>query len=272
VAENDDLNDLGPKLREAERRLAQHPGYQEYVLLLSFERSLTNVFISNWNELLGLLEQVATNPVLALEMIQNVRPPEVRDQFQAAITQRLHNYVAGTMTLVEHSRRVMGKRSGAICNDFAKRKQELLTNPEIPFMQDLRNFTLHRSLPFLGHSLSVVNVNAPDQAMTSEVQLSVSELLESDGWTAPSRGFLEAQGDVVTLRPLVRKHGRLTLEINMWLHDALASANAEALADANRLVIERNAILTGADLSDAERLTRQWTEMRSSEVQRETPP
>src|ERR1700678_3235248 len=103
VTADDPHQDNSARLREAERRIERHPGYQEYLLCLAFERSLTAVFIPNWKELLVLLDQVATDPSLALEMVQNVRPPDVREKFQSDTTQRLHNYVAGTMTLVEHS-------------------------------------------------------------------------------------------------------------------------------------------------------------------------
>jgi len=152
---------------EAERRIWQHHGYQEYRLCLAFQRSLNSVFVPNWRELLGLLEQASKDPVLALELIQNVRPPVVREQFHALVTQRLHNYVAGTMTLVEHSRRIMRDRRGPLRDELTTKLAEILLNQEIPFVQDLRNFMLHRSLPFLAHTLSMNEVNTGSPSMTN---------------------------------------------------------------------------------------------------------
>jgi hypothetical protein len=88
MTEDDPQQDHVARLREPERRITKHPGYQEYLLCLAFERSLTAVFIPNWKELLALLDQVATDPSLALEMVQNVRPPDVREKFQSDTTQR----------------------------------------------------------------------------------------------------------------------------------------------------------------------------------------
>jgi hypothetical protein len=255
---------LRERVQEAERRIFEHPGYLELVRCETLRRTLTAVFVPNWQELLALLDRAATDVGLALELIQNVHRPDVRERFEAATVQRLHNYVAGTMTLVDHTRRIMRARSGAIPDEFAKRKALLLANPEVPFVQDLRNFTLHRSLPFLGHTLSLSNVNTPGQQMECEVELSVAELAASDGWSPSSRAYLLAQDKAVALRPVIRRHGEFAAAINSWLHDALAKANEQALADVNRLVVERNAILSGTDAATAARLTQHWTRLRQT--------
>ena len=122
------------RVQEAERRIFEHPGYLELVRCETLRRTLTAVFVPNWQELLALLDRAATDVGLALELIQNVHRPDVRERFEAATVQRLHNYVAGTMTLVDHTRRIMRARSGAIPDEFAKRKALLLANPEVPFV------------------------------------------------------------------------------------------------------------------------------------------
>jgi hypothetical protein len=49
-----------------------------------------------------LLDEASTNEELAVELIQNARPPIVRERFHAVATQRLHNYLASAQSLVEH--------------------------------------------------------------------------------------------------------------------------------------------------------------------------
>jgi hypothetical protein len=202
-----------------------------------------------------LLEQAAVDIDLAIELVQNVREPKKRREFQAAAAQRLHNYLASTMTLVDHSRRLMRYRSGPIADEFNKRKSAVLSNLEVPFLQDLRNYTLHRTLPALSHHLSMNNVNTAAAEMTSEVELSVDTLQRWDGWTASSRSFLKTSVDAVQLRPVVRRHGELVYELNAWLLNALAEANEPALADANELVVERNAVLSGGDRETAREMS-----------------
>lgn len=215
--------DLSGELKAAERRIFEHPGYREYVELQALELSITAVFIPNLRELLALLEAASTNEELAIELIQNVHEPTVRDQFHAQMTQRLHNYLAGAHNLRDHVRRLMRDRTGPIAEEFERRKAALLQNPEVAFMADLRNYTLHRKLPFFAHTLSMTKVNTPERVMESEVQLNVAELLEGDRWTAPSRDYLKSQGDAVALRPVVHKHGELVFHLNTWLHNELSS-------------------------------------------------
>ncbi|HEY3947357.1 MAG TPA: hypothetical protein VGL78_19180 [Solirubrobacteraceae bacterium] len=78
---------------------------------------------------------------------------KAREELLAEVTQRLHNYVAGTMTLVDHSRRLLRGRSGAVVDEFGAKLASVVENPEILFVRDLRNFMLHGSLPLIAHRL-----------------------------------------------------------------------------------------------------------------------
>jgi hypothetical protein len=259
-----DESDFGEPLRDAERLVSAHPGYREYVLCEAFRQTLDSVFLRNWRELTALLERAASDVNLAIELFQNMHRPDVREDFEAETAQRLHNYVAATMTMVDHSRRIMRGRNGPIAEEFVERKRALLTNSEVPFVRDLRNFTLHRSLPFLGNTVRMTDLNTPGQTITAEVELSVADLNAWDGWTAPARAFLDLQGEAVVLRPVVRRHGELVAALNAWLYNSLAKANVGALAEVNQLAVERNAVLTGTDLAEAERLTAEWTRLRQT--------
>ena len=232
-------------LEEANRRITEHPAYREYLEIRALERSIVGVLVPNLRELVGLLDAAATNPDLAMELIQNVREPTVRERFHAQLTQRLHNYLASAQSLVDHVRRLVRGRQDPFLQQFERRKAELLANPEVPFMINLRNYMLHRTLPGFAHTLSVTEVNTPNQRMESEVELGVAELLEWDGWTAPARKFLKAQGEVLRLRPVVKTHGKLLFELNTWIHDELAKANDPQLDEVNELIDRRNRILSG---------------------------
>ena len=87
----------------------------------------------------------------------------------------------------------------------------MLANDEIPFVKDLRNFTLHRELPLLGHVVQIANSGAE---VRSEVGLSASQLLEWGSWTAPSRRFISARGSDLALRLIIRAHGKIVWEVN----------------------------------------------------------
>jgi hypothetical protein len=92
--------------------------------------------------------------------------------------------------------------------------------------------------------------------MESKVLLSAPALLEWQGWTSRSRDFLTTQDDGVDVRQVVEQHGRRVFELNSWLLEQLAEANAGALAEVNELIIARNTILTGGDREEANRESR----------------
>ena len=72
------------------------------------QRSWT-VFWRNANDLLGLLHSVETDVMASLMLMQDpgtVQPniDEFHQEFWAALDQRLHNLVAATVSLIDHTR------------------------------------------------------------------------------------------------------------------------------------------------------------------------
>ena len=107
-------------------------------------------------------------------------------------------------------------------------------------------------------------LNTPEAAVESEVQLSVADLTSWEGWSPPARASIDRQGEAVLLRPVIKRHGDPVVEINAWLLSALAQANVDELAEVNKIVVERNALLNRIDIEEATRLTEEWTPRRET--------
>jgi hypothetical protein len=155
-----------------------------------FSQTLNAVFGTNLRMLIALLRQTATDVGLQIQMIQNVARPDVRNQFNGTLILLLHNYVASAAMLTDHSRRLMRDRTGDLHNAFSEMKAELLKNLEVPFIQGLRNFMLHRSLPVLGQTLNISDFGTGGPQFKMTVELSAKKLLEWDGWQAASKAFI----------------------------------------------------------------------------------
>jgi hypothetical protein len=256
---------LDEELQAIEGLIARHPGYLSYAQASALLATIKHVVEPNWRELLAVLDAPSANPMLALELVQKVRKPVVRDKFRATLDQKLHNYLASAFTLVDHVRRIVEARNDEPVEKMLAAKPALLANPEVAFMQDLRNFTLHRTLPVTS---SRVNVTAPNQAemtMESIIELSVPSLLEWKKWTSASKAFLAAHDDAVNLRPVVAKHGELILTFDTVFFNDLEAANTADLEGLNELVTKRNALLIGGSIEEATRITDAWTRRRSGE-------
>jgi hypothetical protein len=256
-----EVEDVSRRMDDVQRRLNEHPGYREYRACEELARTINAVFVPNLDELFALLTQPTQDQQLAIELFQNVRRPDAREAFHAQVTQRLHNYVAGSATLIDHARNLMRPRTGRIADEFDRRKTEVVATPEVAFVRDLRNFVLHQANPFLGHTVKIMGADGP---IVGELELTSANLLTWSGWKAPARAFIKTQPKSFALRPIVRQHGGLMVTLHNWLHNELAKANAAALEEANQLVVERNAILGGLDLARAKRATDAVTKLRES--------
>ena len=250
------------RLDDVDRRLREHPGYCEHLRCRQLARTLDTVFMLNLRELQNLLDLMAHDQALGIEMIQNVRRPDVRERYESEVTQRLHNHVAGSATLIDHARALMRNRTGSISDEFAKRTKEANSNPELPFIKDLRNFVLHKAHPFLAHTVNLGG--EPGGRISGELELSVPNLLGWKGWKAPARAFIERHEKSIVLRPVIDRHGKIMFELHAWLHNSLAAANKESLTEANQLAVERNAILGNVDMATAARITDEVTKRRES--------
>jgi hypothetical protein len=263
-------NQNATRLEAAQRRIIEHHGYKEKELYDGLARTMYAVFMPNRDELIALLDRAKNDPELAIELFQNMWRPNVRMQFEGAVMRALHNYVASAMALVEHTRRIMRDRSGPIVDEFERRKLAVLDHPEIQFIQNLRNYVLHRSLPFIGHQVRVQP--EPGVDATSEIRLSTRELRAWDKWSAAARRLIDSNEDELALRPIVDVHAALVIDLNEWLIEALSKANYEALAEVNRLVDESNAILGGVDIDEARRITAGVTARRKQPKPTAQPP
>lgn len=248
-------SDRGRDDLDAHQRMVNHPGYKALMDTQAFDISLNRVFWTNHLELKALLDRAATDTELGMELIQNVHDDLVARTFRAEASRRLHNYVASTMSLVEHSRRIMRHRTGAIASGWEDQKAQMLAHGEVPFMIGLRVFIQHRALPLFGHSLHMDKVNTPDATWESEVELGREDLLAWKDWSAPARKFLQAQPSGIKLRPLLAKHADVVWKANDWLLQALIVDNRPAMAEVNRIVVEVNQEMLGCTFEEAEAYT-----------------
>lgn len=234
-----EIDDKNRQVREASRRLQSHPGYRLNSALDELVRMLDGVFVPNWNELMALLEAASREERLAMELVQNVHAPIIRKRFESELARKLFNHLASTMGLVDHVRRIAGEIPHDLRTEFEARTKALIVQPEIGFMQDLRNYTLHRSLPFLGHTLTIGNVNTRSQTFESEIELSAHDLLQWSGWKSGSRSYLQAvTGGSLRLRAVTKRHGELVDSHNRWLAGQLAARVNLHIAEVNELIVQ----------------------------------
>jgi hypothetical protein len=149
------------------------------------------------------------------------------------ITRMFHNYLASAKTYVDHTRLVIRAwyRESEFYPDYTREIEQRFTeNPVSSFIQHLRNYSLHYSLPLSGASWTYnLDPETQDPTLITEAFLYTEDLLIWDGWKKLSKSYLEEAGDRINILRVSRDYTTSILDFHEWLHSRLSSLHAEEL-------------------------------------------
>lgn len=139
--------------------------------------------------------------------------------FSTQLTQRLHNYLSSLATLIDHTRRVMRgtEVDPAIREAYEEQvRRDFEESPSAGFLKDLRNYMLHYSLP-----ATVIrwDETGPDASSisNSDVDLHLDVMKDWPKWSERARAFIDSEGPVTRLLPLVSRYADRVFELYGWL-------------------------------------------------------
>ncbi|MGD5528132.1 hypothetical protein QUS92_22505, partial [Xanthomonas citri pv. citri] len=127
----------------------------------------------------------------SLELVSTDDKQELH-QLRGEVSRLLHNFLAAAKTLVDHTRVFM--RAYYLGSPLEKAYQDKIAaeiaNDELcRFVHDLRNYMLHCGAP----PLSIWSSLGADRKTQAGVSFIIAPLTEWNGWTAPSKRFLDKQ-------------------------------------------------------------------------------
>ena len=178
---------------------------------MNYHNDCISILSGNFTELSKALLHFE-NLKNALELMdQNNR--EATEKYHNEISRLLHNFLASAKTLIDHTRIFVNKYySGTKIFQLYtnKLKNEFADDGLSKFIQDLRNFILHRGLPYTGLILK------PDLETT--VYLDRDLMLDWDKWTALSRNYLSSQPERIRIYDFVDVYIHKVDAFNHWLN------------------------------------------------------
>lgn len=246
------------RLQAARQRVAEHPATRLLGQMQTLRHSIDAVFMANFAELVAVLRAPSENFGLALELVQNVRHSPVAERYEGSLVQRVHNYLAGTYTLVEHTRAIMTSQSDELNDRWRVERERRLGTGEVAFVSDLRRYVQHCAHLPVYRRLSMSGPAAAQQQASFTLELSGDALRAWEDWLRPARQFIGAK-DSIALLPLFETHFATVVGANRWVLGELAALMPALTAGYNELVVQANAVLTGLDVDQA----REFTERRS---------
>jgi len=199
----------------------------------SHSRSFSlNIFQRNAQELIEATQNVR-DPDQGLQLMA-VANREAGQQAHREINRLVHNFVAGSMSLIEHTRQFIREHYADTCLKGAyedRVKADFASEPVAKFVQDLRNYMVHKGLPSSQMFLAFERIaDGPGGELTTGVRYETRVLLEWDGWTAPAKAYIEAAGEHIDIHVFAESYLEKVLQFHAWLDTELQQYHAADVA------------------------------------------
>ena len=191
-----------------------------------------NIFERNFQELVEATRSVSDSDHGLRLMSQENR--EAGRHVHREINRLVHNFVAGAKSLIDHTRVFMQEHyEGTSVANAYKRKVDatFANNPVAKFVQDLRNYMMHKGMP---NSEMFVHFDNTGHATGDQIETGIryptTSLVEWESWTAPAKAFLAAEGEYIDISSFAERYCAEVLPFHRWLDEELQNFHCEDLA------------------------------------------
>jgi hypothetical protein len=213
----------GKRIIELEKQLRNSVEYQRIGRIKRLSFTL-KIFAMNTAHLKQKIE-LAHTPQVAFKLGGN---QFLFEQYFLDMMRLLHNFVAASLTLIDHARRL--HVNYADHPSFRDYKHEIKTrfavDPLCQFVKNLRHYTLHWELPFIGSRVSVI----PEVRMQHTMYIDRDQLLRWDGWTSHARAYLETSNTEIDLHGVVIEYERKIKDFYDWYYEKLREVHAKDIS------------------------------------------
>ncbi len=224
---------------EIEAEIARHPGKIAHDEWQDLGRIFYDIYQKNRIELVKLLEEPSKNEELSVELMQNVRPPTVREAYTNEVLRSIFNYLSSLSSLVDTGMRLTAKYSDEQMADYNKRKVVVISSDVNAFFNKLRNYIQHYGVPPLGWTIRL-NDDKPNDCTYF---LPKDKLLVWDGWKSKAKSYI-TKGDIDLLES-IKTHGAMIDDAYNTLLNLFPDIHGADIDAVNALMHRRNDILSG---------------------------
>lgn len=157
------------------------------------------------------------------------------------IARLFHNFLAGAMTLVDHTRVFIEEfyLGTNVNREFKGRIQrDFVNNGLTYFVQDLRNYMMHRGMPPITHNLMMKQIEggvAGEMDATSQFNLPIIELKEWRNWRRASKEFIESYEKYIDIFTLVNEYSKIIYKFQDDLSGLLTEYHKDDLEELDAL-------------------------------------
>ena len=170
-----------------------------------------------------------------VELLSRDRRHEAR-ALHLEFVRRLHNYLAAVKTLIDHTRAFRDRWTDEAFNSaFETRLKELLSNPVVKFIQQLRNPTQHSRLPPVAR-VTIFDADSSKPNMIRPVvrlMVKARDLENLYAWSSLALEYIRANADYenVDVTLALRRYQELLESFYAWFFQQLTITWRDLLDD-----------------------------------------
>jgi hypothetical protein len=189
------------------------------------------VFNRNYQELKKLLETLKKGETAF--HLWDLRNGQQLDIAINEVLRMLQNYLASAKSLVDQTRVIIRGwyTETNFMHEYEKQvDSRFVGNPLAGFIEDLRNFSLHYSLPLANATFSVKTIDQKTKKAAADFSfvLKKSDLLIWKGWKK-GKNFLNAIEDEINIETLADEYYKQILDFHSWLINSLQEIHKDDL-------------------------------------------
>lgn len=181
-------------------------------------QSSFQVFEGNFAELVKLLEPLED----PRESLFNYAAPDKSENLDHLITETkrlLHNFLASAKSLVDHTRVIVNRlypQDHEFRSEYQRKlNQDLASNVLQKFVQNLRNYTQHYTLPVLALQITFLGES---NDLNSTLRIDVEMLKQWDKWGS-SKAYLDSLKEGLPIIALASRYYILIQDFYIWLSE-----------------------------------------------------
>jgi len=201
-----------------------------------------NVFKINAQQLIMFAQHIG-DPMFGVDLMSE-KNAVAGTQAHREINRLAHNFLCAAMTLVEHTRNFMREHyvGTEVYVLYGNEIRSLFAeDPLSQFVQNLRNYMVHKGLPNSQMFLEMTNnpnATKDNQEFVSGVRYPVATLTKWDKWSAAAKSYMAASGAHIDILKLAVEYNKKTVEFQAWLDEALKSHHQQDLSDLSVLQMQ----------------------------------
>jgi hypothetical protein len=171
---------------------------------------------------------------------------ELTDDYVNELVRLLQNYLTSVTSLIDAQRVVMRHRWPTAANerpefettDYAEQLRTTFETGEAEFMQNLRNYCTHYSIPVPGLGTTMSRVQGAPVTRVNTLQLDRDALLRWDGWRSAATAYLQNQPSRFDLAPIIERYQSSARAFFQWFWEEVNKRSTEQINELNMKATE----------------------------------